>query len=666
MGNRLGRWLLLLGALGLALAGQYYFAKKPDFFWDGVSFYALGMVLFLALIREARVAAAPVVRAPLTLTRETVIRAILAGFALLLGLAVLVQLNSPHDSYWPIFWQWVAAIAIFLLAFVPLPGWASGVARGTAGRQDAGAWRARLGMALRRNGWEWGLVLLLVVGAFVLRAWRIDSIPWTLGGDEGSQGLWARDVLEGRLTDMFATGWLSVPNLSFFWQAAWLKTVGDNVTGLRLPWAVVGTLTVLGGYLLVRRLFDRGLALLFAFLLAAYHYHIHYSRLGSNQVADPLFMVWTLLFMVIAWQDKKRWAWVAAGIVAGLAFYFYAGSRQVLIILGAGIAWAILTEPAFWREHRDDLLALLGGLAVAGGPMLLYALRFPDDFNARLNQVGIIQSGWLDREVGITGKTRLALVAEQFRRAFFAFNYFKDRVVWYGADIPLLDFFASIFFIFGLVFSVTKLIKWRYAIFVLWFVLVVALGGALTESPPSSQRLVSSALPAIFFVAVALRELSRLFGEVAELPELGRRIITGGLAIALALISIRFYFGPYQESWVYGSFNGEVATRIGYELRDLGPTWKEYFFGAPRMYADFGSSPFIAKGVPLYDVKEPISGPPDFVDNQQKAIFIFLPERLGELALVQQKYPSGTLQEVHRVGEPDGPLLYTAYLVPNP
>jgi len=150
------------------------------------------------------------------------------------------------------------------------------------------------------------LVLLLVVGAFALRAWRIDTIPWTLGGDEGSQGLWARDVIEGRLPNMFATGWLSVPNLSFFWQAGWFKLLGDNLIGLRLPWAVVGTFTVLGTYLLVRRQFDRRQALLTAFLLATYHFHIHYSRLGSNQVADPLFVVWVLYFMVVGWQGGWR------------------------------------------------------------------------------------------------------------------------------------------------------------------------------------------------------------------------------------------------------------------------------------------------------------------------------------------------------------------------
>jgi len=353
---------------------------------------------------------------------------------------------------------------------------------------------------------------------------------------------------------------------------------------------------------------------------------------------------------------------------------------------------------------------MLGGFLVAVGPMGLFALKFPDEFNARVNQVGIFQSGWLAKEVVITGRSKWVLLAEQFRKSFFAFNFYKDRVVWYGADIPLMDFLASIFFVFGAVFSVVRFIwphpeplrpggsaagrpAWRYGMFATWFVLVILLGGVLTENPPSSMRLVSSAVPAVFFVAVALRELSRVLRNLlapedsrwAPLAVLSQRLAVGVLALVLALTSVRYYFGPYQDLWIYGSFNGEVATRLGYYLRDLGPEWQEYFFGAPRMYADFGSTPFIAKGIKLYDVKEPLTRPPDFVDRKYKAVFVFLPERAHELELVKQRYPNGVQEEVRRIdrqalwpgtvskadrsevpASEEKPLLFVAYKVEQP
>jgi len=697
MPNRVVRWLLLAGAVGFAVLGQFYFARKPDNFWDGIVFYAVAVFCFLLLVRPVGGDAVAQVDSRSRWSAALAARTVLVVMALSLGVlaaARSARLNEDlarGGSAWPVFWTWISAMVLYLAAFTRLPDLTTArwVNRRQADEEPplarasppaaGSSLLARARRWITVNGWELGLLLALLLGALALRAWRIDVIPWTLGGDEGSQGLWARDVLANRLPNMFDLGWLSVPNMSFYWQAAWFRLLGDGLVGLRLPWAVLGVMTVLGAYLLVRRLFDRSLAFLTAFLLATYHFHIHYSRLGSNQVADPLFMVWALYFLVLGWRREvagavkaqmgPRWSWALSGLIAGLGFYFYAGSRQVLVIMLAVLVWAALTDRDFLPRQMSNLLVLLGGFLVSVGPMALLALRDPANFNARVNAVGIFQSGWLEREMGVTGRSAASLLGEQLRKAFLAFNFYKDRVSWYGPrTIPLMDFFASILFVFGLAASIARMLKWRYAVFVIWFVVVIALGGALTENPPSSQRLVSSAVPAVFFVAVALRKLAAALRGLLGWPEFGRHAVAVALAAILAFVSVRFYFGDYQSSWVYGNANAEVATRVGYYLRDLGPGWEEYFFGVPRMYADFGSTPFIAKGVPLKDVWDPLNGPPSFADSGLKKVFIFLPERLDELKWVRQAYPGGVEEPVYRIDIDETtndqlPLLFVAYRV---
>ena len=106
-------------------------------------------------------------------------------------------------------------------------------------------------------------------------------------------------------------------------------------------------------YLLVRLLFSRGLALLVALLLAGYHYHLHYSRLGLNNIADPFFVAWALYFLVVGWQGNRRWAWAFSGVLAGLAFFFYTGGRQVPVILAGIVIWATLTERDFLTAEQS-------------------------------------------------------------------------------------------------------------------------------------------------------------------------------------------------------------------------------------------------------------------------------------------------------------------------
>jgi 4-amino-4-deoxy-L-arabinose transferase-like glycosyltransferase len=677
-----GRWALLLACLLFAVVGQFYFAKRPEYFWDGVLLYAAAAVCLLALTRPAVVAGAH--GSAVRRTREDWLRISIGALGLLLGTVAVLQLRSPRDNYWPVFWTWVAGMLFCLAATLPCP------AEGVAGFRRS----------LAAMGWEPLVVLALFLGALALRAWRVDAIPWTLSGDEGNFGRWAREALDGRMINMFSTGHLSMPSLYAFYQAAWLRLAGDNLFGLRLPWAIMGALSVLGTYLLVRRLFGRGLAITTALLVAGYSYHIHYSRLGLNNIADPFFVVWVLYFFVVGWQSRaggrgRMWPWAVAGLLSGLAFYFYTGGRQVPVILLGVILWAALTERDFLARSRGGLIALALAFVVSVGPMALYAVQHPDDFNARMNQVGILQTGWLEREAQARNVSEMVVLAEQFRRVFFAFNHFLDRTDFFRPSRPLLDFPASILFLLGVVLSATRLIdrqallapdsdhperreearqrvdsedarparpSWRYAVFVIWFFGVIIAGGVLTDNAPSSQRIVSSSIPAMFFVAVALRDIARIFASLTGMPKWGRQALALAVAVALVFSSAGYYFGSYQESMVYGSFNGEVSTAIGRYLQRLGPEWKQYFFGAPRMWADFGSATFISKS-PYYDAVDPLTGPPAFVDPAYNAAFIILPERMADLDFIRRAHPNGELEEVHRNAEADAPLLFTVYTV---
>ena len=59
------------------------------------------------------------------------------------------------------------------------------------------------------------------------------------------------------------------------------------------------------------------------------------------------------------------------------------------------------------------------------------------------------------------------------------------------------------------------------------------------------------------------------------------------------------------------------------------------------------------------DVVEPLSEPPVW-PLTGPTLFVFLPERLGELPLVEQSFPDGRYEEFH---SPLGELLFAVYAV---
>lgn len=644
----------LISALLLAVVGQYYFDKQRAYMHDAALFYGVASVLFVAAVRLAGIA--PMREGaegvawwarPAAWVRRHPWRAVLAAVSVCLVLWVASRATRPLSS----------GEGYTLLAV-----WAIGVVACLAAAVDpreAWAWLRSLPARVSANVWEAGLVALLLAVSAATRLSSLDHIPYILGGDECSMGYEALEVLRGRLTNPFATGWFSHPTFFFYVQAAALRIARDPIVGLRIVPALAGTLTVPALYLLAREFFSRRVAALAAAYLALYHYAIQYSRLGLNNMVDPFLTVLTFYFLARGLRRQRAAYFALAGVGLGLGQYFYMGSRVVPIMLVAFLGWLVVREPGFWRRHRWHLAVMVGAALITAWPLLLFFARHPQDFMARTTQLGIFQSGWLPREAELLKRSQASLVWEQFLKATLAFHYYPDRSIFYLPGRPLLDLASAVVFTFGLIYGMVHARERRYALFVFWFWAVIIFGGALLENPPSSQRMVLSMVPVSLFVALGIS----LITEVAERAFAWRRTsapIVAALAVAfLGAYSVRFYFGPYNESRPYPGLNTEVGHEMGLYLRSLGPEYRYYFFGAPRMFAGFPNVRYLAPDVGGEDVAKPLTGAPTFVKPEKRPVFIFLPERSGELQQVRLSFPAGKVREFRQ--QPSGSLLFVAY-----
>jgi 4-amino-4-deoxy-L-arabinose transferase-like glycosyltransferase len=668
-GRRAAALLLLAVALGLAALGQFYFFYRKDYLWDGLILHGLAILCFGLAWHISRLGGQKGFRDrahPLSFGRW--LRAqlgrtalMLSGVMLSLAATILSQSRSWNQSTWDVIILWLLGIISVTLAAV----WPSPPR--TRSHRD---WRPRFDQISRETWLEVVTVAALTLLALILRVMALDRVPYTVGGDEAWHGLLARQVLSGELRNPFVMGYMSMPT-SFYWPLSWsLRLVGNDATGLRFPAAVAGTITIPILYLFARRLWGKQIALLSALFLTAYDYHIHYSRLGANNIWDPLFVVLTLWLVDLGLTTTDRLKcsrlFTLAGLVMGLSVYYYTGARLLPILVATYVVfvWIKRNRSGNNREwpgsYIGPSLALATAFVVAAGPMLGYALSHPDDWNARINQVGIIQSGWLAREPGLTGKTLLQILAEQFLRAAGAFHAFPDRTAWYGADRPLLGIAAGGFSVLGMAWAFFHWRQRRHFLVLTWFWSVILTGGMLTESPPSSQRLVI-AIPAVA-ILVALG-LERSVALLLRLLRPGHRIwgsiLAAALMAALMISAVGFYFVEYTPERRYGSANGETATMIAHHLRQLDGDSQAYLFGAPRLYWSFGTMNFLAPEIPGFDVLEPLGAAPDFVDRTQAAVFIFLPERAGELAWVAEAFPDGETREFY---DTDGELRFIRHL----
>jgi hypothetical protein len=156
-------------------------------------------------------------------------------------------------------------------------------------------------------------------------------------------------------------------------QSAAVSLFSPNLLALRLPSAIFGTLTVLALYALARTLFGWRTGLVAALILATLPAHIHFSRLGINNIADPLFGVLGLAFLARALRDGQRSDWAWGGVCIGLTQYFYEGGRLLYPPLVLGWLGLVALVGLTAGERGAWIGRLLRGGLRAGAAALLVA-----------------------------------------------------------------------------------------------------------------------------------------------------------------------------------------------------------------------------------------------------------------------------------------------------
>ncbi len=680
--------LLLLVGLGTALLGQFYFAFRREYVWDGVLFWALAILSFVllwrCLARQAQRRNQVSSEKPgfwhLWWRRHWRRALLAAGGAALAVLAGYLARRWPQEAdFTGVLLLWLTGVGCFLCAFVP------SVRNQVLGDTNAAfapshekpAFWELVVRRVERAGYVrlLGMAALLIL-ALAVRAYDLEHIPANLGGDEGSWGMEGLAMLDGRLANPFATRWFSFPSMSFLAWGLSMRVFGQTIGGMRALSALIGTATVLTTFLLARHLWGSRVAWMAAAALAFGHFHIHFSRLAVNNVGDGLLVTLALWLAMRGLRSPpsgqpEQEAYVAlAGAVLGLSLYGYFGARLIGVILACYLARQMVVEHRFLARYGRLLLLLVVAALVVAAPLLLYYVDHPDTLFARSRQVSVFGSGWLARERESAGRTTADLLWQQCWRSVSAFHYTLDPTFWYRPAIPLLDFASGVLFVLGLVW-VTLRGRWpANGLLLIWFWLAVVLGWMMTENPPSSMRLV--------IVSPALALLVGL--GLDWLIELGRRVLGGGRRlwqgvagaslVVVAVLNLTYYFAVYTPTRVYGNPTAEVGTELGRYLAqreddaDCPNPCVVYFYGPPFMYWDFGTLRFLARGVEGFDVppREEEEAAP-VPDPDRGACFVFLPERLDELPGVRAQYPGGVETPVYSAV--DARPLYWLYEVEN-
>jgi hypothetical protein len=476
----LWKWVTMIAFLVFAIAGQAAFFNYPEGETSGLRDYAISAVFYILLIwhTQSSPRSYPQLQdAPNknklrfkfpNLTeqlRKSPGKFICFCGSLVLALLAMVLLvfRSSNQYYWDIFILWAASWICFAVTLhhpvtIHLRDW------------------------IHTHKTDLLNILLLTAIGAAIRFYALGHLPNTIDGDEGRFGTIILDILQGRLKNMFITTFGN-STMYFFFLAGMMKLFGVNITTLRIGSALGGTLTIPFLYLLAKLMANRRVAWISTIILLVSSFHVHFSRIMSvTGVQDALFATMSIYWLYSGLIKHSRNRMILGGISLGIALYVYMGARLIILLLPIYILFLFFFNRKLVTDNLRNILIFFSVMAIVTLPMIYWAVRYPDLFNARANQVGILQSGWLAQESLNTGLSQFQVFGTLFKQAFLT-TIFYPSFGFHNSRWPMLDMFSSIFFVAGLLYSLLHTRKASYLLLNGWFWSGILVGGAMVILP---------------------------------------------------------------------------------------------------------------------------------------------------------------------------------------
>lgn len=382
------------------------------------------------------------------------------------------------------------------------------------------------GIRLHTNIW---ILLGLFVAAMLARVIYLEAIPGLFHLDEAGVASFARDSIFANPNvqlNPFITGPASMPTLHHYILRITMGIFGFTIFGLRISSVVAGALGVVCTYLMVKTIAGKRIALFAAAMMVTYHFSVHWSRIGLNNIWDTLWIPLCIYAFCKGWKEKWYGGAIFSGFALGISQYFYNGSKMVIFLLPIIVI-------LLWKQETDfkwklGYLARLGAVALCvAGPIFLFALRLPDVFFERTHQV----FGWRDDAVLILLNGRLdywEFFWRQLTLSLGTYTIYPDPTGFYNPGVPLLMGPAAILFLTGIVLAIYQ----RSYIPLAWVLITTFFGGFLLGVPNSCSHYVV-VIPAIcWLVAISLNWIW----------ERGWQKVAMVLLAAIMAIDVYFYF----------------------------------------------------------------------------------------------------------------------------
>ncbi len=497
------RLLTILAVVAMSISA-YYFRPGNEDRLVGLLALLMGAALLIFTVQRARVAP---LYTPIDHTHIPINwRRVALGGVLLCVLAQSNGLTGENARSVVFNWLWNLSFHLQFLLFI------GGIALVTSGFAGGGVQRVRgksRSGQTKRSSWLLVGILLL---AFIVRVVNLET-----GGTHRfiDEMHYARAV-----TDMWREGNVHLLSpfsevTAFTWMFSYLQywsasLMGPSLSALRIISVFFGVATVWALYRLADEVFDHKTALIAAALLATFPPHVHFSRIGINNVADPFVGIMALVYVARGFKRGRQSDFAIAGVFLGLTQYFYEGGRLFFPALVIGwTVWTVivgrLRGTVRWSPVvRRQIVIMLAVFVIVAVPFYYTLAARSEDTTTRFSAMGRSAADW--ERLLANGANPVTTVLEQIAVPLLGYIQIPDYSWFYAsgrgggfvlpAIVPL--------FLLGVGVAGAWLFTPRGGLLALWL-LGAALGNSLISDSLSAPRYLVVYPALVLTIALGIR-----------------------------------------------------------------------------------------------------------------------------------------------------------------
>ncbi len=393
------------------------------------------------------------------------------------------------------------------------------------------------------------LFLILILGLILRLVW-LGDVPNGFSGDEAGQGYSAYSILNtgkdewGQFLPLaFRSFGDFKPPLYTYLTVPSVWIFGLNEFAVRLPAAIIGVLTILIVYFLIKEWFGEDLAIISSLLLSINPWHIQLSRTAFEAGAGVLLFSTGLLFFLKALKREKNLIWTS--FFWGLGLYSY-HSFRVFIVIFAFIIFLFYKRKFSARKIFLSFLVFL----IFSFPLVLNM----GSTLTRASDVGLLSkdlvSGYFENKgtstlpyfIDRTLDNKISFAANNLfgnYLSYFSFSFFfsgsrPDNSYLNFPGFPLLYPIEALFWIFAIFVVIKKEIPHK-KILICWFI-IASIPASLASGFLNAHRTVTFLPLAAIISGIGLLELRKVLPKLIK----NQNLRIGVLSLALFFSFLNF------------------------------------------------------------------------------------------------------------------------------